>query len=105
MILFIKILAALLFAHAITDWAIKSDTMGVLKVPKNQEWYWLTAHSMVQGAGVAIVTQNIWLGMAETIVHWFIDFGKCEDAYGIHIDQSLHLFSKILWAVIYISIM
>jgi hypothetical protein len=35
--------------------------------------------------------------MAETVLHWLIDFGKCEKWYSIHVDQGLHLLCKALW--------
>ena len=30
-------------------------------------------------------------------MHWFIDFGKCEKLYGMHVDQTMHLVCKVLW--------
>jgi hypothetical protein len=35
--------------------------------------------------------------LAETVVHWLIDLGKCEKWYGIHTDQALHVACKLLW--------
>lgn len=78
-------------------------------------WYWLTAHAFAQGAGVfgvCLLTEMlkkfpigqidigicIILAVAEIAVHWIIDLGKCLNYYGIHVDQGLHLFSKLVWA-------
>jgi hypothetical protein len=38
--------------------------------------YHLIAHSDIQDAGVAVVTGNIWLGLAEWLAHTFIDEAK-----------------------------
>lgn len=59
--------------------------------------YFLTAHAVMQGAAVALITGNVWLGLAETAAHWGIDFMKCDGYYGIHTDQALHGACKILW--------
>ena len=63
-------------------------------------YYWLTAHALIHGAAVAVVLRwwggidpatAVWFGVAEAVVHWLIDLGKCERLYGIHIDQGLHV--------------
>jgi hypothetical protein len=38
--------------------------------------YHLIAHSGIQGAGVAVVTGNIWLWLAEWLAHTLIDEAK-----------------------------
>lgn len=38
--------------------------------------YHLTAHSGIQGAGVAVVTGNMWLGLLEWLAHTTIDEAK-----------------------------
>ena len=40
----------------------------------------MTAHAMIHGAGVYIVTGIWWLGLAEAACHWLIDFNKCDEA-------------------------
>ena len=104
-------LFALIIGHAFADFVFQSDSMakgknlnykttppiGAIYQPT---WvYWLTAHSLVHGGTVWIITQNIWLGLAETICHWLIDFGKCKNWYGIHQDQSAHIICKLVWAL------
>jgi hypothetical protein len=60
----------------------------------------MTAHAVMHGAAVAGVTGDVWLGIAETAAHWIIDFGKCENWYGIHADQAAHGVCKMLWATL-----
>ena len=37
------------------------------------------------------------LALIEAVVHWFIDLGKCEKLYNIHVDQGLHMICKVIW--------
>lgn len=102
----------LICGHAWSDFALQSDSMAKGKnrhrktepppgAKYQPTWfYWLTAHALIHGSIVAFVTQNIWLGVSETVAHWCIDFGKCENWYGIHVDQGLHGICKILWWVL-----
>jgi hypothetical protein len=100
----------LIVSHAVGDFVLQDETMakgknrnlpGQTGVP----WfYWLSAHALVQGGGVAIVLGSPVLGLSETIAHWVIDFGKCEDWYGLNTDQALHGLCKIIWLTIYLGI-
>ncbi len=100
----------LIVGHALADFALQSDSMARGKnrhrepvgVPPGQTpqtiWpYWLTAHALIHGGVVALVTGRWELGLAEAVLHWLIDFGKCENWYGIHEDQSMHLVCKCAW--------
>ncbi len=110
-------LFALLFflmaSHALVDYALQSETMASCKcrncdspVAKSVPWYyWLTAHALLHGAAVGAVVR--WCGfdwntvaalaLAETVTHWVIDFGKCQQWFTIHLDQALHLICKLAW--------
>ena len=110
-------LFALLFfliaAHALMDYALQSETIATCKcrdcdspIAKSVPWYyWLTAHAFLHGAAVGAVFR--WFGfgwditaafsIAETVIHWIIDYGKCEKWFGIHADQGLHIACKLLW--------
>jgi len=103
----------LLAGHALMDYSLQTDPMAVCKcrrtdnpIQKSVPWfYWLTAHALLHGAAVGViiiwVTGNwdlaIAFALAETVVHWFIDLGKCEKLYTIHVDQALHVLCKVLW--------
>ena len=103
----------LICSHAICDFALQSDSMARGKNRHNRTqpppnaiyqptWmYWLGAHSLIHGAGVALATGVWWLGLCEVIAHGTIDFLKCDNRYGIHTDQALHLTSKLVWLVIF----
>jgi len=42
--------------------------------------------------------------VAEFVVHWLIDFGKCEHFYGFNTDQLFHLICKLVWISIMVGI-
>lgn len=113
MIYFLTSLFALLMGHAIADFGLQSDAMAKGKnrnrpvdmsiVPPGQKYqvtwfYWLTAHSLIHGAAVGIVTGSFIYALVETVMHWLIDFGKCESWYGIHEDQVAHFLCKVVYA-------
>ena len=103
----------LLAGHALMDYSLQTDPMAVCKCrrannPLQQSvpwYYWLTAHALIHGGMVGVLFQwrygdwnlAVAFAIAETVVHWFIDFGKCEKLYGMHVDQSLHVLCKVLW--------
>lgn len=106
----------LLVAHAVadyamqTEWMVRSKSRHALQPSSSSarpDLIWLhvlTAHSLIHGAGVALVTGQVWLGIAETVAHWIIDFGKSDHWYGFHTDQFLHIVAKLCWAVAAITL-
>ena len=108
----IQLIAALIVGHFVMDFWAQTSDMAKGKnrnrdhsamIPPGQKpqtvWpYFLTAHATMHGAAVWYITSSLTLGYFEQIAHWLIDFGKCENWYGIHEDQAMHLICKILWA-------
>jgi hypothetical protein len=110
-------LFALLFfliaAHALMDYSLQNDAMAVCKCRKSGNplaasvpwYYWLTSHALLHGSAVGIVFH--WMGFdwsvvaviatAEAVIHWFVDFGKCEKLYSLHVDQTIHILCKLAW--------
>jgi hypothetical protein len=100
-------------AHALMDFALQGDAIATCKcrgagtqLQKSVPWYyWLSAHAILHGAAVGVVVQwfgygfevAVILGVIETVIHWFIDLGKCEKYFDIHVDQGLHLLCKVVW--------
>ena len=100
----------LLCGHAIADFALQSDVMAkgknrhtIVVPPKGQKFipcwpYWLTAHALIHGLSVTLIlpTINAWkYGVAVAILHWIIDFIKCENWTNPHIDQALHVLTIV----------
>lgn len=109
----------LIAGHALMDFALQSDAMASCKCRKSTNplarvipwYYWLGAHVILHGAAVGWVIHwfvqdfrtALVYAVAETVVHWFIDVGKCEGLYNIHVDQALHVGCKGLWCVLLVQ--
>ncbi len=107
----------MLFAHALADFALQPEAMGYGKnrhdeIHAKEEslfpvwWYWLSAHAMIHGGVVYVVAGLIigsglalLLALIETLVHWLTDFAKCEGWIGVHMDQSIHIACKVVYAI------
>ena len=110
-------LFALLFfliaAHALMDYSLQNDSMAVCKCRKSTSplaasvpwYYWLTSHALLHGMAVAAIFRWMnfdWsvvfaIGMAETVLHWFCDYAKCERWITLHADQAFHITCKLAW--------
>ena len=105
----ITIFFYLLVVHALFDFPLQGDSVAVNKNPNAKTalqqhvpwYYWMGAHALTHGGGVAFVTGSVWLGLAETICHFLIDYGKCNHKYSIHGDQILHVVCKVIWVIIW----
>lgn len=105
-------LFALLIGHAFGDFVFQTEFISrhknrhVGSVPppgQRQQKVWLyvlTAHALVHGGITWTITGSLWLALAETVLHWVIDFGKCEGWYGIHRDQAMHIGCKVAYAAV-----
>jgi Protein of unknown function (DUF3307) len=107
----IHLLWWLIVGHALADFVLQSGDMARGKsrhyvgAPNEPPWYyWLSAHALIHGGVVGIVTGTAGLGVSEFVAHWLIDFGKCEKLYGFNTDQLFHLVCKITWLVILVGI-
>ncbi|MAA73835.1 MAG: hypothetical protein CMN28_03920 [Salinisphaeraceae bacterium] len=104
----------LLVGHALGDFALQTDWMvrhknhrepppeNSCRHPRHIWIHLLTAHALVHGGAVALTTGMVGLGIAETLAHWLIDYGKSDGRYGFHVDQLLHLGCKAVWLMIWI---
>ncbi len=107
---------ALICGHALADFVLQPPAMSQGKIRKRladtslpngshsaqlPSWqYWLTAHSLVHGGIVFLITGSLLLGLVETAIHWFIDFCKCEGWIKLRTDQLLHLVSKVFYLLV-----
>ena len=83
-------------AHALTDFQLQSPIMWKQKRYGSADWcYWLTAHALICGGGVYVVTSSLGLAVVETIAHWVIDYCKSVNKIGWHRDQILHILCRI----------
>ena len=101
----------LLFAgFALGDFALQGDAMAKGKnrnrkpdyIPEGQKympcWYfWLGAHGFIHGGIVYLITGSLFLGVFETIMHFVIDFMKCENWTNPYQDQLLHFVCRMMY--------
>ncbi len=105
---FFRLFWGMVVGHALADYPLQGEAMANEKdrhsttpLQASVPWfYWLTAHALIHGGAVSIVTGSVWFGLAETVAHWFIDFAKCERRTNIHQDQALHIACKGAWAAL-----
>lgn len=108
-----ELLFVLVIGHFIGDFVLQHDTMAVhksrhAKTPMALEdnenfpawYYWLSSHAMVHGLIVYLATQSLVLGLIEIVIHWLIDFSKCEDYLSFNQDQLLHIICKCAYCYI-----
>lgn len=106
----LETLFGLICGHALADFVLQPPAMGYGKnrnspsaasaSPHFPPWqYWLTAHALVHGGVVYLITGSFLLGLLETTGHWLIDFAKCEGWVSTRTDQLLHILMKLLYAI------
>lgn len=101
----LRLLLALIAAHALCDYPLQGD---FLARAKNQRrpfpgvpWYQaLAAHSLIQAAAVTLLTGSFSLGICEFVCHAAIDYTKSEEAISFNFDQFSHVLCKIAWVLL-----
>ena len=100
----LDLLIMLILGHFLGDFPLQGDKMAVEKCPGKDvtlSWrWWLTAHAGTHGLIVALLTGIPALGLAEMLIHFLIDFGKCRLGYKLIVDQALHWACKIVWVCV-----
>ena len=102
-----SLLFALIIGHALADYPLQGKFLAIRKnrhiksidytgdSPPQLWVYCLSAHSLVHAGAVWVITGSALIGFVEFVIHWLIDFVKCEKWTNFHQDQALHLVSKI----------
>ncbi|MCB1095348.1 MAG: DUF3307 domain-containing protein [Verrucomicrobiales bacterium] len=108
------LLFAMLIMHAIADFPLQGAFLaqGKNRHLANSEFqgeepsglwlYCLTAHSLIQAGGVWLVTGSAVIAAVEFLIHWLLDYAKCERWTNFHVDQLAHVLCKVGY-VIYLS--
>ncbi|MFK7911710.1 MAG: DUF3307 domain-containing protein [Akkermansiaceae bacterium] len=109
---------ALAIGHAIMDFPLQGKFLSDAKdrhadisaflgndAPSGVWIHALTAHSLIHAGAVWLITGSATLGIIEFVVHWIIDYAKCEGWTGFHTDQILHYVCKLIYAMmIYLGV-
>lgn len=96
----------LCFGHCLCDYPLQTDKIARGKNPGLVEeeeiaWsYWMAGHAGTHALAVALLTGNAWLGLAEFVAHFLIDWGKCRGLFELGVDQGLHLGCKAAWTLL-----
>lgn len=79
--------------------------LGYRLLPNGQKFvncwfYWMSAHALIHGGIIALVFPEFWyLGLIEVIIHFIIDFMKCQNKLNPHQDQFLHFIFRIMYLI------
>lgn len=97
---FLTLALLLLAGHWIADYPLQGDFLATAKQKGPLRAYHLVAHAGIHGGVVAYITGNIWLGLAEWILHTVIDELKVRGKTSFSQDQALHLLCKLVWLLV-----
>ena len=106
---FLEKLIPLILGHFVADFAIQTDTVAINKCPNNNSkininWaWWMSGHVSLHGLIVFFITGNAFLALAESTIHFYIDYLKCIGKFNLLIDQLLHILCKVIWVLFIIS--
>ena len=104
---------ALLVAHALGDFAFQGSFLSQAKnknadlssffpkgTPRGLWWNALLAHALIHAGAVWLVTGFVLLGLAELVLHFLIDYAKCEGWISFALDQTLHRVCKLVYVLL-----
>lgn len=114
---FLLVSFALFVGHALADYPLQGAFLASGKnrhgdssiffngssVPKGLWIHALTAHSLIHAGFVWVITGSAALALAELVIHWIIDFVRCEGWISFTMDQLLHLFCKMSYAALLVA--
>lgn len=87
-------------AHWLCDYPLQGQFLSDAKAKGPLRFYHLLAHAGIHGAAVALVTGNVWIGLAEWLAHTIIDELKVRGKTSFELDQALHIICKVIWLAI-----
>lgn len=102
---YFEVLFFLIVGHALADYPLQGEFLSQAKNRNTQigKMFWphaLASHSFIHGGFVAAITGSVSLGVAEAVVHGITDWLKCESKISLNVDQGIHIFCKVVWALI-----
>lgn len=97
---FVMLSLMLLGAHWLCDYPLQGQFLSDAKAKGPLRFYHLVSHAGIQGAAVALVTGDVWLGLAEWVSHIVIDELKVRGKTTFAQDQALHIACKAVWLLL-----
>lgn len=97
---FLTLVWWLFLGHLVADYPLQTDFIAKYKsrlanIPQIPWYYVLLGHAGTHGAMVGLITGSMVFSAVETLLHFFIDWAKCEGKTNIHVDQVIHVTCKI----------
>lgn len=98
-------LAALIWAHLLLDYALQGDFMSKAKnhvspIPGVPFQTVMASHAFLQAGPVYFATGSLVCAAFEFLAHGLIDVAKCRGRLSFNADQGLHLICKLCWVVL-----
>ena len=95
----------MLFAHILGDFILTSEAMSryknrhIERKPGIPRWgYWLTAHAALHSGLMYMATGSYFAAGYILLMHWLIDYAKCDKKITADQDQAAHVACIIfLW--------
>lgn len=108
------LLFAFTIGHALSDFPLQGDFLSRGKnrhiappaladgkgSPKGLWVYLLSAHCLIQAGSVWVISGVALLAFVEFVLHWLIDFWKCEGKTSFGQDQGLHILCKVVYVAL-----
>src|SRR5436190_19983061 len=105
------LLFALLIGHMVGDYPLQGDFLAVHKnrnvsragskeYPANLWIHCMLAHSFIHAGVVWLITARVVFAVAEVVLHFGLDFIKCERWTSHTADQALHALCKVAYVAV-----
>jgi hypothetical protein len=102
---------ALAIGHAFADFPLQGDYMATHKnrnhqaasraaLPRGLWIHCMLAHSLIHAGFVWAISGQVVLAVTELIIHFALDFGKCEGWTSFNVDQGLHYVCKAGYVIV-----
>lgn len=101
-----QLFLALLVGHAVADFPLQGEYLAIGKNrrlliemadPKLPSHIWvicMSAHCLIHAGAVWMITGVVWFGLVELVLHWILDYSKCEEKISYASDQLGHVICK-----------
>ncbi len=103
----IQAIILLTAGHALMDFPLQGEFLSTRKnrhlLAERKDPIWpicMTAHCLLHAVMVWAITGCFILCLVELVLHWVIDFAKCESWTTFDQDQWLHIICKIGYVVV-----
>lgn len=107
----LSVFFALAIGHALADFPLQGEYLANFKNRNHVDseglklsfGVWLPcmlAHCLIHAGMVWAMTGQVLLGLSELVLHFILDFLKCEGRMSFQVDQMMHYVCKLVYALI-----